>query len=255
MSKEVSWSNRIERLRLIEKLFLEQHPNLRTSEIAEKFGVSVDTVLRDLNLLSSTGMLPLVKDGQYWKLVKAVVNKSFDAKSIPVEDLKHYDYDVALSYASEDRSYADVLATLLQREGVKVFYDKYEKATLWGQDLYIYLSNIYQNKARYCVMFLSQHYAAKLWTSHERQAAQARAFKEQSAYILPIRLDDTLIPGILPTTAYLTWHQETVEDVALAILEKLVDFSPKSLQQWRDECEDYLKAGHKDKALIACKKA
>src|SRR6266566_5558925 len=78
--------------------------------------------------------------------------------------------------------------------------DKYEKATLWGKNLYTYLSDVYQNKARYCVMFLSRNYAAKLWTNHEREAAQARAFRENEEYILPIRLDDTDIPGILSTT-------------------------------------------------------
>ena len=41
---------------------------------------------------------------------------------------EHYPYDVALSYASEDRAYAETLAKILRRNGVKVFYDKYEKS-------------------------------------------------------------------------------------------------------------------------------
>ncbi len=59
---------------------------------------------------------------------------------------QNYPYDVALSFAGEDRNYADALANILQGEGVKVFYDKYEKAILWGQDLYSYLSDIYQHQ-------------------------------------------------------------------------------------------------------------
>ncbi len=54
-------------------------------------------------------------------------------------------------------------------------------------------------------MFLSRNYAAKLWTNHEREAAQARAFRENEEYILPIRLDDTEIPGILQTTVVPPW--------------------------------------------------
>src|SRR5712691_8219882 len=163
----------------------------------------------------------------------------------------HYLYDVALSFAGEDRSYADALADILQHEGVNVFYDRYEKATLWGQDLYTYLSDIYQNKARYCIIFISQHYATKLWTSHERKAAQARAFKEQQAYILPIRLDETEIPGLLPTIAYLSWHQETVESIAHFILEKLENVSRKSKEQWLDESRDLYEKGYRERALIA----
>src|SRR5437016_4769907 len=105
-----------------------------------------------------------------------------------------YEYDIAISYAGEDHSYAEALANVLHDRGVNVFYDKYERATLWGKNLYDYLSDLYQNKARYCVMLLSQHYAAKVWTNLERQAAQARAFQESQEYVLPVRLDDTEIP-------------------------------------------------------------
>ncbi len=134
---------------------------------------------------------------------------------------KHYPYDVALSYAGEDHAYAEALAESLTHHGVKVFYDKYEKATLWGKNLYDYLSDLYQHKARYCVMFLSQHYAAKVWTNLERQAAQARSFQEHQEYILPIRLDDTEIPGLLPTVDYLRWPPETAETIADIIMTKL----------------------------------
>lgn len=132
-----------------------------------------------------------------------------------------YKYDVAISYAGEDRDCAEALADLLQNRGVKVFYDKYERAILWGEDLYTYLSDLYQNKARYCILFLSQHYVKKLWTKHELKSAQARALKEQDVYILPIRLDDSEVPGILPTIAYLDWHQETPETIANLIIDKL----------------------------------
>jgi TIR domain len=134
---------------------------------------------------------------------------------------KHYPYDVALSYASEDHDYAEALASELHNRNIKVFYDKYDKATLWGKNLYDHLSDLYQHKARYCVMFLSEHYAAKLWTNLERQAAQARAFQEHEEYILPVRLDDTAIPGVLPTVAYLNEPPETAETIADIIMTKL----------------------------------
>ena len=113
------------------------------------------------------------------------------------------------------------MAEALKSRGLNVFYDQYEKATLWGKNLYTYLSDVYQNKARYCVMFLSKHYAAKLWTNHEREAAQARAFSENEEYILPVRLDNTVIPGIPPTVSYLSWPPETAETIAEALMEKI----------------------------------
>ncbi len=134
---------------------------------------------------------------------------------------KAFSYDVVLSYAGEDREYAEALFNALSHHGVRVFYDKSDQATLWGKNLYTHLSELYQNEARYCVMFLSKNYAAKLWTNHEREAAQARAFKENKEYILPIRLDDTHIPGISSTTGYLNWPPATAETVAGMLLTKL----------------------------------
>lgn len=87
---------------------------------------------------------------------------------------------------------------------MKVFYDDYERAELWGKDLYVHLHGIYSQRARYCVMFVSAHYAARVWTTHERKAAQERALHEANhEYILPIRLDDTSVPGLASTIAYI----------------------------------------------------
>lgn len=130
-------------------------------------------------------------------------------------------YDVALSFTGEDRRFAEMLAEELKKRGIKVFYDKYEKATIWGKDLYSHLSYVYQKQAQFCVIFLSESYANKLWTNLECQSAQARALEENREYILPIRLDDSEIPGFLPTTAYLNWADESVDTIAEAIVTKL----------------------------------
>ena len=49
-------------------------------------------------------------------------------------------YDVALSFAGEDRQYAKELADLLDAGKYSVFYDEYELAKLWGENLYEKLS-------------------------------------------------------------------------------------------------------------------
>ena len=130
-------------------------------------------------------------------------------------------YDVVLSFAGEDREHAETLATLLKAEGYLCFYDENELAELWGKNLYDYLSSVYKDRARYCVMFLSRHYDKKLWTNYERQMAQARAFQENREYILPVRLDDTEIPGIPPTVGYLDLRSMPIEEVCEVLVRKL----------------------------------
>ncbi len=132
-----------------------------------------------------------------------------------------YSWDIAISYASEDRDYVDRLARCLERAGVRVFYDRFEQADLWGKDLYTHLDDVYRNKARYCVMFLSIDYARKTWTNHERKSAQARAFQENQEYILPVRFDSTEIPGVLPTIGYVNANELSPNDLCKLIQEKL----------------------------------
>ena len=142
--------------------------------------------------------------------------------------MKKKQYDVVLSFAGEDRHHAEKLAKLLEAGGYSVFYDEFERAQLWGKDLYVHLSSVYKDQARYCVIFSSKHYVRKLWAKHELQSAQARAFQENEEYILPIRIDDTEIPGILPTVGYLDLDPTNIEEIYQALVEKLSDTTAES---------------------------
>lgn len=130
-------------------------------------------------------------------------------------------FDVALSFAGEDRFYVEQVASVLRDMGFRVFYDKYEAVTLWGKDLYSHLHEIYFERARYVVVFISKHYKKKLWTNHERKSAQARAFSEKREYILPARFDNTQIPGILPTIRYINLNKYNPKDFAELIKQKI----------------------------------
>jgi hypothetical protein len=143
-------------------------------------------------------------------------------------------FDVALSFAGEDRAYVEKVASKLREMGIKVFYDKYELVTLWGKNLYDHLQDVYQNKAKYTVMFISKHYADKVWTNHERKSAQARAFVSNQEYILPVKLDETIIPGILKTFGYINVVDYVPEDLAKLIKQKVgpiqrYEFLPEDL--------------------------
>ncbi len=172
-------------------------------------------------------VLSIATTQQYQPSVSAVTQSS---ASIPVIERQkvtprvtaEYEYDVAISYASEDVEYPEELARLLQQKEVKVFFDKRYEAELWGKDLYRKLIYIFSSAARYCIVFASQHYAKKVWTNHELRAAQARALEEgEQEYILPIKLDDTEIPGLLSTIKYIDARATSVEQIADIVTKKL----------------------------------
>jgi hypothetical protein len=132
-----------------------------------------------------------------------------------------FEFDVALSFAGEDRAIAKEFTNLLMNKNVKVFYDEDEADDLWGKDLIAHLADLYQNKARFCVMFISRHYPLKRWTNFERQQIQARAFRDTNEYILPIRIDDTDVPGIAETMGYRDIRQHPLESIANSLEKKL----------------------------------
>jgi hypothetical protein len=132
-----------------------------------------------------------------------------------------FDYDLALSYAGEDRAYVGQIALRLRDLGVRLFYDEYAASELWGNDLYVLLDDVYRKRARFAVVFVSHYYVSKPWTQHERQSAQARALTDVNPYLLPVRLDDSELPGLRPTVGYIDARTTPVEELVQLIQQKL----------------------------------
>lgn len=132
-----------------------------------------------------------------------------------------YEFDVAPSFAGEDRAKVLPIVRRLEELGVRVFYDEDHTAALWGVNLVDQLPEIYGKRARYVLLFASEHYVVKRWPNVERQAAQARALEEAGEFLLPIRLDDTEVPGLPSTVAYLDLRRHSVEQVAQTFVQKL----------------------------------
>lgn len=132
-----------------------------------------------------------------------------------------YRFDVAASFASEDRPLVTEIVDALKEKGVRVFYDEDYQSDIWGKDLVEYLTKIYQHEAEYVLMFISSYYAEKSWTRRERRSALAKAIEVKGEYILPVRIDDTELDGVLPTIGYIDVRREGAQGIAALTLEKL----------------------------------
>jgi len=132
-----------------------------------------------------------------------------------------HEYEIVLSFAGEDRDYVEGVASILKASGVSLFYDAYEEVTLWGKNLTEHLHQVYAGSARFCIMFISRHYAEKVWPSHERRSAFEKAVESKEEYILPARFDDTEIPGLYKATVYADLRKKTPNEFASLVLQKL----------------------------------
>jgi hypothetical protein len=71
------------------------------------------------------------------------------------------------------------------------------------------------------VVFVSAEYAARDWTRLERRAALNRAVRERREYVLPVRFDDTPLPGLLSDMVAVDLHGRTPGQFAAMIADKL----------------------------------
>jgi hypothetical protein len=169
--------------------------------VLEEFAVRLDIAKFEMNRT-------------HWAIKEGGLPSAMKEKLIPT-------YDVVFSFAGEDRRYVARVANYLRARSVKVFYDEYEQAGLWGKDLAEYFGTIYGQSGRYCVIFISAAYVEKMWTRHERRTALARALREHGEYILPARFDDTAIDGIRATVGYIDLVNLPSASFAREILKKL----------------------------------
>lgn len=135
-------------------------------------------------------------------------------------------FDAALSFAGEQRDYVEQVASILTSKGIKVFYDEFFQAQLWGTNLAEYLHRVYYSDSNFCIMFVSKEYVSKAWPTHERRSAIAKQIEIAGVreYILPVVFDDLEVPGLqLSNIGYLDSRKETPEKVANLFIKKNED--------------------------------
>jgi hypothetical protein len=77
------------------------------------------------------------------------------------------EYDFALSFAGEDRAFAEKLYDHLSDLELSVFYDQAEQHRILAEDLEEFLGPIYRSNASYIVVILGPEYGERRWTRFE----------------------------------------------------------------------------------------
>ena len=130
-------------------------------------------------------------------------------------------YQVALSFAGEQRRYVEEVARHLTSRRIAVFYDGFETVPLWGQNGTEAFHDAFAEQSAHVVMFVSKSYIEKAWTRYERRSALSRMLKGESEYVLPVRFDDTPVPGLPDDVIFLRADDYTLAQLSTAIAEKL----------------------------------
>jgi hypothetical protein len=142
------------------------------------------------------------------------------------------EYDIAVSFAGEQRDYVEQTVAACKALGLEVFYDKDKNNDWWGKNFIRDQRAIYSSHTRYFVPFISAEYLSKPIPMDEFSAAMMTAVKQGDGYILPVLMDDVQVPADLlhPHVGYLHSRDYTPAQLAEQ-LQQRVSAAAKSGQQ------------------------
>jgi len=135
--------------------------------------------------------------------------------------MNHPKYQVALSFAGEERDYVEEVARHLRARSISVFYDGFETVELWGRGGVEAFHEAFAHASACVVMFISAAYVSKAWPRHERRSALSRMIQEQGKYVLPVRFDESDVPGLPTDILYLSARDYTPKQLAAMIANEL----------------------------------
>jgi hypothetical protein len=132
-------------------------------------------------------------------------------------------FQVALSFAGENRNFVESVAEYLSRNlgQNRVFYDRYYEAELARPNLDTYLMNIYREGTDLIAIFLCSNYAQKEWCGLEWRVVRDILKSRHDWEIMSFKFDDVRIEGLLSIDGYIDIDNRTPEEVAYLILQRI----------------------------------
>ena len=142
------------------------------------------------------------------------------------------EYDVGISFASEQFEIAERLYEALTRKGIKVFLSEKENEKFVGGSLFDKIVEIYEEKCRYIVPIISNEYIKKDYTRQELSIAKERVNSGDNC-LIPIYTVGNRNRIKTGTLFYFDLSKETEFEIASRIYRFLKNSSNKKTVKQR----------------------
>jgi hypothetical protein len=162
-----------------------------------------------------------------FRLYLTIADLSEIERSVRVRKSR-FPWDVAVSFAGEDRDLVERFRELLNNAGYAVFYDFDEQHKFWGANLRRKLGEVYARDAQYMVVFLSKTYPEKDWPNFEMEVGREARTKRPGTYMLPIVVDDVQIVGLSQDIGHVDLRKTTLEEAVELLVRKIEENEPVS---------------------------
>ena len=137
-------------------------------------------------------------------------------------DLSTHNFDVALSFPGEVRGVVEEVARNLEHliGPNAYFYDANYVAQLARPRLDLFLQDIYRNRSKLIVVFISADYQNKDWCGIEFRAISDIIAKRDDQRIMFVRTDDGAVEGVFNTDGYVDARDHNPSKIAEFIKER-----------------------------------
>ncbi len=145
------------------------------------------------------------------------------------ENAPDYDFEIALSFAGENRDLARFIFESLRTLDVSVFFDEMFEANYLGKVWTAQFRDVFGARSRFVLCLLDQHHYKKIWPTFEREHFLPRVQEES---VIPVFLDDTVFLGIPKDIVGIVfkfdpaepdWQAKATDKIILKIIDRLSD--------------------------------
>ncbi|MFF2392266.1 TIR domain-containing protein [Nocardia sp. NPDC058114] len=132
-------------------------------------------------------------------------------------------YDIAVSFAGEQRQFVAAVVAAAKVRGLSVFFDEDKGNEWWGTNFIRQQRTVYGSQTRFFVPFISREYLSKAIPMDELSAAMMTAVRQGDGYILPVLMDDVEVPPELlhPQIHYLRSGDFSPEGLAEQLVQRV----------------------------------
>ncbi len=158
--------------------------------------------------------------GQNCCVARAVQPPDLPVARMPV---RADNYDVAVSFAGEQRGYVESTVSAARALGLRVFYDRDMAYRWWGRNFVLEQRRVYSGSALRFVPFISAEYLGRPYSRDEFSYAMLRSVTVGDDYVLPVLFGEVCVPAELlhPHIGYLRAEDHSPRQLALLIRAKV----------------------------------
>jgi len=139
-----------------------------------------------------------------------------------IVDINKHHFDIAFSFPGDARGLVEPIVQELTKKlkPHALFYDFNYQSQLARPSLDILLQDIYGNRSKLIVVFLSGDYERKKWCGVEFRAIRQVIMDQKFDKVMLIKVDDEPVSGIFSTDGYIDSRRYTPDQIAQFIIER-----------------------------------